>query len=313
MRGAQRFERCLRWYPSNWRSRYGAEMEALLEDTYGSRAVPLRTRLALVGSGLHQWTRETGVLGASASWGDRVKSGSLQVLVGWSFFVVAGSVFAKFSEHWSFATPHEWRRLPSIGYAIVEIGGAVGATLIILASLAALPGLRRLGARSGWRSLRRPFTRTFLAIASLGVVTFSLALWAHHLSPHERNGGLHIYGDAFLAWSVGVVAVIAVVTFTSASLARQIDFGPRTVRWYGWTSVALSMVMLAIAAGTGLWWVSESAHASTFMSQSIGSAILGHSNDFPLTLDGAGVVMILGLVLALTGSTRVVRTLREGN
>jgi hypothetical protein len=46
----------LRWYPSAWRRRYGKELVALLEDTYGDQPLPLRCRLSLIHSG----TRERG-------------------------------------------------------------------------------------------------------------------------------------------------------------------------------------------------------------------------------------------------------------
>ena len=42
------FERMLRWYPSPWRTRYGDEMTALLEDTYAAAGdVPIRHRPGL--------------------------------------------------------------------------------------------------------------------------------------------------------------------------------------------------------------------------------------------------------------------------
>lgn len=44
----------LRWYPSAWRRRYGQELVALLEDTYGDQPLPLRCRSSL----MHSGTRE---------------------------------------------------------------------------------------------------------------------------------------------------------------------------------------------------------------------------------------------------------------
>ena len=44
--------RLLRWYPPAWRRRYGAELLALLQDTYGDASLPLRGRLSLIRAGI---------------------------------------------------------------------------------------------------------------------------------------------------------------------------------------------------------------------------------------------------------------------
>lgn len=47
----------LRWYPSAWRHRYGQELVALLEDTYGDQSLPPRCRLSLMHSGTRERVR----------------------------------------------------------------------------------------------------------------------------------------------------------------------------------------------------------------------------------------------------------------
>jgi hypothetical protein len=47
----------LRLYPSAWRRRYGQELVALLEDTYGDQPLPLRCRLSLIHSGTRERVR----------------------------------------------------------------------------------------------------------------------------------------------------------------------------------------------------------------------------------------------------------------
>ena len=46
--------RVLRWYPVAWRRRYGQELVAMLEDTYGDDRLALRVRIALIRSGLKE-------------------------------------------------------------------------------------------------------------------------------------------------------------------------------------------------------------------------------------------------------------------
>jgi hypothetical protein len=47
----------LRWYPSAWRHRYGEELIALLDDTYGDSPLPLRCRVSLFRSGIIERVR----------------------------------------------------------------------------------------------------------------------------------------------------------------------------------------------------------------------------------------------------------------
>jgi len=44
--------RLLRWYPPAWRQRYGDELAALFDDSFGGRPVPRRVRMATMRSGL---------------------------------------------------------------------------------------------------------------------------------------------------------------------------------------------------------------------------------------------------------------------
>jgi hypothetical protein len=50
-------QRVLRWYPGAWRRRYGEELIAMLDDTYGNGKPPRRARMALLRSGLMQRIR----------------------------------------------------------------------------------------------------------------------------------------------------------------------------------------------------------------------------------------------------------------
>jgi hypothetical protein len=47
----------LRWYPPAWRRRYGEELIALLDDTYGEGRLGLRVRMSLLGSGVRERIR----------------------------------------------------------------------------------------------------------------------------------------------------------------------------------------------------------------------------------------------------------------
>jgi hypothetical protein len=50
--------RVLRWYPRDWRRRYGDELVALLEDMFGDEPLPVRCRISLFRSGMIERVRE---------------------------------------------------------------------------------------------------------------------------------------------------------------------------------------------------------------------------------------------------------------
>ena len=50
--------RALRWYPRRWRRRYGDELVALLEDTFGEEPLSVRCRIGLCRSGTIERIRD---------------------------------------------------------------------------------------------------------------------------------------------------------------------------------------------------------------------------------------------------------------
>ena len=96
---------------------------ALFEDTHGMGDVPWRERLAIARSGSVERARSTGLLGDSANPDERIGAGSLLILCAWAFFMLAGGIFAKFTEHWSAVTPTVDRWIPSDGYSAVRTEG----------------------------------------------------------------------------------------------------------------------------------------------------------------------------------------------
>jgi len=74
-------DQLLRWYPPNWRTRYGEGFAALLSDTYGEH-VTWRAHVSIARAGLVERVRETGLVGNPTNSNDRLRSGSQLVLCG---------------------------------------------------------------------------------------------------------------------------------------------------------------------------------------------------------------------------------------
>lgn len=306
MKKDNRSARLLRWYPPTWRERYGAGFAALLDDTYGTKSVPWRERWSIATKGVLERAHEVGVTGSPVNANGRLLAGSQLVLCGWSLFIVAGAIFAKFTEHWKSSVSSVHRTLPYVGDVVVQTAGIVGVLLVLAAAAFVLPSLVRHVRRESWHSVRRELKKSALALSISIALTTGVALRAHFLNYHQRNGGSPVYVVIVLLAGFAVLATLATMTTTALSLTRQIELSRRLLRTLSFAALTLSVLMATIAVGSGIWWISEVRFAPNFLQNSIGSGILSTSNAFPPALLLMAVLMFFGLAMALFGATRIV-------
>lgn len=307
------YEQLLRWYPSQWRDRYGDEMAALLEDTYATASeVPLRQRARLAWSGLGERARSAGMAGWSSDPNVRLRGGSLLVLCGWAFFIVAGAMFVKVADRWSMSIRSTGHAVAAGGINVVGVAAVIGSLLVLVAAALVLPAFVRLLRAGRWAEVRRPITLAMASVAASGVLFVILASWAHSLSSHDVNGGLPIYGWFFVL--VGVVFFGAVGCGTAAAVAvgRRVDLSPQTLRTLGFLALALVGVMGLVVASLVAWWAAEAVRAPSFLAQTIGNGVPFQSSVVPPTLLACGLLMVVGLVMGLAGLIRIVGALGSG-
>ena len=260
------YDQLLRWYPSQWRDRYGDEMAALLEDTYATASeVPLRQRACLAWSGLAERARSAGMVGWSHDPDVRLRGGSLLVLCGWAFFIVAGAMFVKVADRWSMNIRSTGHAVAAGGFNVVGVAAPVGVCSCSSRWRWCCPRFVRLlvpavGPRSGARSrsLSRPF-------AASGVLFVILVAWAHSLSSHDINGGLPIYGWFFLLVSVAFFGAVACGTAAAIAVGRRVELSARTLRTLGCLALALVGVMGLVVASLVAWWVAEAVRATRLL------------------------------------------------
>jgi len=307
------YEHLLRWYPSAWRERYGDEMAALLEDTYAAASeVPLRQRASLAWSGLAERSRSAGIVGWSPSPDLRLRGGSLLVLCGWVFYVVAGAIFAKSADHWSSGSPSAGHWVATGGFNVVGAAAGGGTLVVVLAALVVLPAFVRFVRSGRWREVSRPVLVALGSGAASALLFVILVAWAHSLSGHERNGGLPIYGWFFVVVSLVFFAALACGTVAAIAVARRLELSHRTLHALGLMAVALVGVMALTIVSLVAWWASEAVHAPGFLAQVIGNGMPFQSSVVPPTLLVSGVLMVFGLALGLAGLVRIVGTLGRG-
>jgi hypothetical protein len=296
--------RLLRWYPPAWRERYGEEFVALLDDDLAGREPSVAFRLRVAASGVHQRARGAGLVGAATTTGERQRAGSLVVLVAWSFAVLAGATFAKASEHFSRALrPHD-RLLPQVSYDLEVALAGVGALLVVVGALSALPAFARFVRGGGWPLVkRRVVVAGSLTLATL-VGVGGLAAWAHLLGVVQRNGGDLLYTAAFLMWALLVASSLASWTIVAVACARRVTLSTRVLRLESRLAVALSVVMIGLVITSVVWWMAMSARAPWYFQWSpLGSNYYAFNAELAVAvglMSAAAVVSLFGVYRVVT-------------
>jgi len=272
----------------------------------------VRARLGLVRRGLAERARSAGFIGSAPDPAQELRAGAVLVLCGWPLFLIAGAVFGKFTDNWWIGTAAVERLPASASFNAVVLLGVLGCTVVALAALLALPSFVRLVRAGRWNTVRRPIVRAGLAAVLAAVLLGGGLAWAHHLSRHDRNGGLAVYGAAFIV--IGLAAFVAILLAAAAAVAvaRRIDLPTRVLRRLGVMALVLSTVMTLLFAGFVTWWATEAAFAPTVLLNGIGNGFPFTSGTVPPTLLAAGLLMVLGLALAGRGTGLVARGLRRG-
>jgi hypothetical protein len=302
----------LRWYPQGWRSRYGDEFLALLDDQYGGN-VPTLVRLSLVLSGLQQRARQSGLTGDAAPATDRVRAGALVVLAAWTLFAIAGASFAKFSEHFDQALPHNnaVHRVPDFAFTVIQTVAGLACLLVVTGALLAVPAFLRFLRSGGWGSLRRHFVRAVTCTALTGAVTVPFLLWAHHLAPRQRNGGLHWYGIVFLLWATLLAITLMLWTVLAIAAARRLEFSTTVLVVESALAAAVAGAMVIMGGATVVWWAAMAMHAPAFLN----AGPYGGAASWDILLIAIVVTMALAAAAAVAGVVRgaeVWTEIREG-
>jgi hypothetical protein len=298
--------RLLRWYPLSWRDRYGEEFVIYMEDSFGSERPPLAARLSIVAGGIRERARRAGLTGDSVPPSDRIRAGVLMVLVSWTAMVIAGSSFAKMSEHFDTGLQNgaDAHHLPDVTYTFIQTVAGVAGLIVIAAAGLALPTFLRFLRSGGWPSIRAHALSAAGCTLLTAGITAPLLVWAHHLTAHQRNGGSVAYTALFLAWAALVVVTLALWTVLAIVAARKVTFARSLLAAEAGMAVAVAFAIVGIAATTSLWWALIAERAPTFLSG---------NPAFPVNSRIVATVALMALagVAATLGAVRIARSLPE--
>ena len=298
--------RLLRWYPQGWRDRYGEEFVAFMQDSFGSEKPPLAARMSVAAGGIREHARRSGFTGDSVPPKARIRAGVVVVLVSWAAMVIAGSSFAKLSEHFDAALGHRAsaHQLPDLSYAFVRAAGGVAGLLVVAGAALAAPAFLRYLRSGGWMSVRTHALRAVGCTALTAGTTAPLLVWAHSLSAHQRNGGSTAYTVLFLVWAALVVATVVLWTVLAAASALEISFSRVLLAVEAAMALAVALAMLGITSVTVLWWAVMAERAPAFLSGEPASA-------FSARLLATVILMALAGSAATSGAVRIARSVPE--
>lgn len=285
----------LRAYPRRWRTRYGDELVALLEDSYGTNGPTYLETAALAIRGFGERVRYCHPI----RWGDDprdiVRTSVMVSVAGWVVVVIAGLIFWKATEHWQGYAYGATKVVANVGYTIVEVSGIVSGLVIAILICIALPeAFRAAVGRKAPRAVKATLLAGTVAAVTAGAVA-ALTPWAHRLTAQQRNGGSALYGAMWLVVAVFVVLMLVACFRAAAAWTRETCWSDRTLRAASWASVALSTTLVLTVAGIGVWWAAVASgavgyfHAGVFGSE---------SSPAPPVLILMGLLALVGIVMA---------------
>ena len=305
MTNGKNFNRWLKAYPRTWRERYGDELIALLEDHTINGRLPLRHKVSVLSGGLAQrWHTNAGPVAVA-----RQRSGALQVFCAWTAFVIGGTNFAKFSEHWQSTVNPAHRHLAGASYAVVQVGALGAAGLVVIGAVIVAPSFLRFMRSEGWRELLTRIRIPAALSATSALSLLGIIAWAQRLSVVQRNGSDGPYSLAVAGFSLLAAVCLTSWTVVTAQLVLRLDLSATVVRAEAVLAALLTGLMAVMAVAVMVWWSAMATHAPGFFPSGEGSYASSDSALAPamiLTI----VVMGSALVLAIGGISRSVTARR---
>jgi hypothetical protein len=304
--------RLLRWYPEQWRERYGDEFGALIEDHLDGGAPTLRFRLSIARAGLRERAIGAAIVGWSSSPAERARTGVLLVLGAWAAFVIAGSIYAKLAEHFVGAVPAAQRTIPTNAFDVLQVASSVAAGLFLVGIVIAVPAFARFLRAGGWPEIKR----IVIVAAAVGAVLLAtgagLVVWAHSLQVAQRNGADDGYSAAFVAWALLLTADAFLWARAAITAAHRLSFSRPALALESGLAVAVAAAMCAMTVAGAIWWGSIAEHAPWFLH---GTRTGTAGSPFDPQLAGTMAVMLGAAVIGQYGVARIGRSwveLRRG-
>ncbi len=275
----RRASRLLRWYPKDWRSRYGDEFVELLIAEMVERPHSIRRTLDIMQSGAMARSAGAGLAGqpldrAAAERRRLVAIGGAlsifivfalamwsQLTIGWQWsppntestslamFVMSAAIVAFGGLGLAFAVPIVWSVGRRLGRG--RIGDVLPPLLLAIGGIAILVvGTRHFA--NGWPGtgghawVGQGIVPGGVAAAAWASTLFVTSYWAH-------PSALGSFPAGEVGWMVLSPIALASVLLGLAKLVRSLELSPRLLRYERRLTHAATLTMAAFFTGAGMW------------------------------------------------------------
>ena len=219
------YQKLLRWYPREWRKRYGEEFLAMVEDTLEGRRPTLELRMGVARSGLRERAR-----GRARSC-RRTAGALLRVTFSprisrWWAFYLTGWVLASLPAEFGVSLP---AATAGRATAVLDTEAAIAALLaaIVLARCAiALPAFGRFIRAGGWPQIRRQVACAAGVTATAAGALAGLILVPSPMTFAQWNQSL-TYLPGVLVTAVLIAVAIRLWSRAAAAAAGHLDLPPK--------------------------------------------------------------------------------------
>jgi hypothetical protein len=275
-----RAARLLRWYPREWRARYGEEFTELLVAELEERPRSLRRSVDLARSGLTARAAAAGLGGQPIDTGGSGRRSLATLAAALSIFsVVALALWSQLTIGWQWAPPAT--HATSLAMVVMSLGLlVVGVVCLLAIAPVACLAVRSIATR--WRHLLGPIG---LVVAGLLV----LVVGTHHFAngwPGARGhpwadqgivpGGVAAYAWAStlfvtsywlhpasltqfpgseVAWMLVSPVAVGALIVGATRIVRRVDLSPRVIRYERTLGLCAAVTTAIFFTGAALWVV----------------------------------------------------------
>jgi hypothetical protein len=276
----RRAVRLLRWYPKEWRARYGEEFTELLVADIDERPRSLSRSADLARSGLIARFAAAGLGGHALETEGAARRTLATLAAALSIFsVVAVALWAQLTIGWQWAPPAT--RATSLAMVVMSAGLMVVGVLCVLAA-APVAWLAARSVATKWRHLVGPIGLVVVGLAVLAAGTHHFANgWPGTRGHPWADQGIVPGGVAAYAWAstlfvttywlhpaaltrfpgtevawmlVSPVAVVALIV-GATRIVRRVDLSPRVLRYERRLGLLAAVTTTVFLTGAGLWVV----------------------------------------------------------
>jgi hypothetical protein len=278
-----RAERQLRWYPREWRARYGDEFTELLVAELEERPRSLRRSVDLARSGLTARLAAAGLGGQPLETEGSGRRSLATLAAALSIFsVVAIALWAQLAIGWQWAPPAT--PATSLAMVVMSLGILVVGALCLLAIVpVAWLAVRSLAAR--WRQVLGPMSLVVGCLVVLVVGTHHFAngwpgtrghpwsdqgmvpggvaayAWASTLfvtSYWLHPAALARFSGGEVAWMLVSPVAVGALIVGATRIVRRIDVPPRLIRYERTIGLLAAVTTAIFFTGAALWVVDGS-------------------------------------------------------